>query len=101
MSIVAIVGLGYVGLPLAVEFGKKRETFGYDSDADKVEAYRRGADPSGQITADELNAADRLTLASDPSSSATQADTSFSGINNAKLFTNNRSCSGRLSGLVL
>ncbi|MCH6583267.1 MAG: nucleotide sugar dehydrogenase, partial [Proteobacteria bacterium] len=67
MSIVAIVGLGYVGLPLAVEFGKKRETFGYDSDADKIEAYQRGADPSGQVTADELNAADRLTLTSDPS----------------------------------
>jgi UDP-N-acetyl-D-galactosamine dehydrogenase len=67
LSIVAIVGLGYVGLPLAVEFGKKRETFGYDSDADKVKAYRRGVDPSGQVTADELNAAGGLTLTSDPS----------------------------------
>jgi UDP-N-acetyl-D-galactosamine dehydrogenase len=67
LSLVAIVGLGYVGLPLAIEFGKKRETFGYDSDADKVEAYRRGVDPSGQVTADELNAASGLTLTSDPS----------------------------------
>jgi UDP-N-acetyl-D-glucosamine/UDP-N-acetyl-D-galactosamine dehydrogenase len=66
LSIVAIVGLGYVGLPLAVEFGKKRETVGYDSDFDKVEAYRRGVDPSHQVTAAELKAADRLTLTADP-----------------------------------
>lgn len=66
MSIIAVVGLGYVGLPLAVEFGKKRETFGYDSDTDKVEAYRRGVDPSRQVTSAELKAAHRLTLTADP-----------------------------------
>ena len=38
MSVVAVVGLGYVGLPLAVEFGKKRQTIGYDLSSSKVES---------------------------------------------------------------
>ena len=37
MSVVAVVGLGYVGLPLAVEFGKKQRTIGYDLSADKIQ----------------------------------------------------------------
>ena len=41
MSVVAVVGLGYVGLPLAVEFGKKMTTIGYDLSLEKIEAYRR------------------------------------------------------------
>jgi UDP-N-acetyl-D-galactosamine dehydrogenase len=40
MSVVAVVGLGYVGLPLAVEFGKKFRTIGYDLSAEKVANYR-------------------------------------------------------------
>ena len=41
MTVVAVVGLGYVGFPLAVEFGKKLQTVGYDLSADKVESYKR------------------------------------------------------------
>ena len=50
MSTVAIIGLGYVGLPLAVEFGKKYETIGYDLSQTKVESYRRLIDPTGEVS---------------------------------------------------
>ena len=41
---IAIIGLGYVGIPLAVEFGKKRPTYGYDSSKAKVKAFRNYVD---------------------------------------------------------
>ena len=41
MTTVAVVGLGYVGLPLAIEFGKKYRTIGFDLSQEKVDAYRR------------------------------------------------------------
>ncbi len=66
MSTAAVVGLGYVGLPLAVELGKIRLTLGYDADRAKMADYERGIDPSGQISAEELHAANRLTFSSDP-----------------------------------
>jgi UDP-N-acetyl-D-galactosamine dehydrogenase len=46
MSVVAVVGLGYVGLPLAVEFGKKMTTIGYDLSVEKIEHYRKFCDPT-------------------------------------------------------
>ena len=63
---VAVVGLGYVGLPLAVEFGKAVPTFGYDLSAEKIEHYRRGHDPMGEVTTDDLQAARFLTYSTDP-----------------------------------
>jgi UDP-N-acetyl-D-galactosamine dehydrogenase len=60
-KIVAVVGLGYVGLPLAVEFGKKFETIGFDLSAAKIDSYRQFRDPTGEISDDELRAAVRLT----------------------------------------
>jgi len=51
MSIVAIVGLGYVGLPLAVAFGKAFRTIGFDLSTEKVENYRRYIDPTGRSRA--------------------------------------------------
>ena len=66
-EIVAIVGLGYVGLPLAVEFGKKFHTIGYDLSAAKIDSYRRFCDPTGEISVEELRAAARLTTTIDPS----------------------------------
>ena len=56
MTTVAVVGLGYVGLPLAVEFGKKFKTIGYDMSVTKIEAYRRFVDPTGELSADEIKA---------------------------------------------
>jgi UDP-N-acetyl-D-galactosamine dehydrogenase len=57
IQVIAVVGLGYVGLPLAVEFGKKFRTIGLDLSAAKVEAYRRHVDPTGEVTPDQLRAA--------------------------------------------
>ena len=71
---VAVVGLGYVGLPLAVEFGKKFPTVGLDLSAQKVEAYRRHEDPTGEISAEELRAASKLVPTTDP---ATLKDADF------------------------
>jgi UDP-N-acetyl-D-galactosamine dehydrogenase len=65
-EVVAIVGLGYVGLPLAVEFGKKFDTIGFDLSATKIDSYRRFCDPTGEISSENLRAATRLTPTSDP-----------------------------------
>ncbi len=66
MTIIAVIGLGYVGLPLAVEFGKKYETLGFDLAADKVAAYARHVDPTGEVSTEDLRAAARLTCSTDP-----------------------------------
>jgi UDP-N-acetyl-D-galactosamine dehydrogenase len=66
MTVVAVVGLGYVGLPLAVEFGKKFRTVGYDLSSEKVESYRRHVDPTGEISSEDLKAAAQLTVTTDP-----------------------------------
>src|SRR5512143_3484918 len=66
MSVVAVVGLGYVGLPLAVEFGKKMTTIGYDLSVEKIDHYRRFCDPTGEVSADVLKAAKQLTVTTDP-----------------------------------
>ncbi|MEP6605880.1 MAG: nucleotide sugar dehydrogenase, partial [Nitrosospira sp.] len=66
MSVVAVVGLGYVGLPLAVEFGKKQQTIGYDLSRSKVESYKRYVDPTGEVSIDELCAASQLLVTTDP-----------------------------------
>ncbi|MET0382561.1 MAG: nucleotide sugar dehydrogenase [Burkholderiaceae bacterium] len=54
MTVVAVVGLGYVGLPLVVEFGKLGRTIGFDIVADKVEKCRAGTDPSREIPDAEM-----------------------------------------------
>lgn len=65
-TVVAVIGLGYVGLPLAVEFGRQFRTIGYDLSTAKVEAYRRGIDPTGEVSGEALRAADQLLVTSDP-----------------------------------
>jgi UDP-N-acetyl-D-galactosamine dehydrogenase len=66
MNTIAVIGLGYVGLPLAVEFGKKFRTLGFDLSAEKVEAYRRHVDPTGEVSTDDLRAAVHLQCSTDP-----------------------------------
>jgi UDP-N-acetyl-D-galactosamine dehydrogenase len=66
MTVVAVVGLGYVGLPLAVEFGKKYRTVGFDLSHAKVEAYKRHFDPTGEVSSADLQAAARLEPTTDP-----------------------------------
>ncbi len=73
MSVVAVVGLGYVGLPLAVEFGKKCKTIGFDLSHAKVEHYRRFVDPTGELSSADLRAAGQLSVTTDPAA-LTQAD---------------------------
>ena len=63
---IAIVGLGYVGLPLAVEFGKKMPTLGLDLSTEKLSAYRRHMDPTGEVSTQDLRAATHLQCHSDP-----------------------------------
>lgn len=65
-EIVAVVGLGYVGLPLAVEFGKRQRTIGYDLNEIKVGHYRRFFDPTGEVSGDDLRRAKQLECTSDP-----------------------------------
>jgi UDP-N-acetyl-D-galactosamine dehydrogenase len=63
---IAVVGLGYVGLPLAVAFGKMFRTIGYDLSEEKVAAYRRHVDPTGEVPAEDLRAAGGLDCTADP-----------------------------------
>ena len=65
-AVVAIVGLGYVGLPLAVEFGKKFRTIGFDLSEQKIAAYREHVDPTGEVASKDLRAAKGLTVTTDP-----------------------------------
>ena len=70
MTIVAVVGLGYVGMPLAVEFGKKGRTIGFDLSASKIANYRNFVDPTGELSSDDLKAAKHLEVGSDPAALA-------------------------------
>jgi UDP-N-acetyl-D-galactosamine dehydrogenase len=60
MTIVAVVGLGYVGLPLAAEFAKKYRTIGFDLSEQKVAAYRNHVDPTGEVSSAGFEAAAKL-----------------------------------------
>ena len=59
---VAVIGLGYVGLPLAVEFGKHFETTGFDVKPERIAALSRGRDATLEVSKDELKSAKRLTF---------------------------------------
>jgi len=66
IGVVAVVGLGYVGLPLAVAFGKKHRTIGYDLSEAKVSNYLQHNDPTGEVSRDELMAASKFKPTCDP-----------------------------------
>ncbi|MDU4959563.1 MAG: nucleotide sugar dehydrogenase [Sporomusaceae bacterium] len=61
----AVVGLGYVGLPLAVAFAEKVNTLGFDINEEKIAAYRQGIDPTNEIGRERLEQT-RLDFSSDP-----------------------------------
>lgn len=67
LDTVAIVGLGYVGLPLAVAFGRGRRTIGLDLNEEKLAHYRAGLDPSGEVEPQRLVEASLLEFTSDAS----------------------------------
>src|SRR5246500_4919774 len=62
---IAVVGLGYVGLPLAVEFGKRFDTVGFDVKPERVAQLRAGRDTTLEVTSEELKSAQRLTFTTD------------------------------------
>lgn len=61
---IAIIGLGYVGLPLAVEFGKKFNVVGYELNQDRVHQLKRGNDLTLQCSAEEISVATQLIFTS-------------------------------------
>ncbi|MBT0585691.1 nucleotide sugar dehydrogenase [Alteromonas oceanisediminis] len=64
---VAIIGLGYVGLPLAVSLSKKFKTLGFDINPARVKELRSGKDHTLEVSSEELQAADKLTFSDNPS----------------------------------
>lgn len=62
---VAIIGLGYVGLPLAVEFGKKRSVTGFDINAARIAALKSGQDSTLEVSEEELREAEGLRYTTD------------------------------------
>jgi UDP-N-acetyl-D-galactosamine dehydrogenase len=70
LPVVALVGLGYVGLPVAVEFGKQRHCVGYDLSRKRIENLRNCVDVTGEVSAAELMEAKHLKPTADPAALA-------------------------------
>lgn len=68
---IAVIGLGYVGLPLAVEFGKQIATVGFDIKADRIEDIRAGQDDTRELSSEDLAEAIHLTVTSETDDIAT------------------------------
>ena len=66
MNTIAVIGLGYVGLPLVVEFGKHTRVLGFDISVPKVESCQRGIDPSRELIDAQLAEAVHAEYSSDP-----------------------------------
>ena len=65
MQKIAVIGLGYVGLPLAVEFGKIRPVIGFDINESRIDALREGRDTTLEVSDDELREASHLSFTTD------------------------------------
>ena len=74
---IAVIGLGYVGLPLAVEFGKHRPVIGFDITSKRIAELRVGHDGTREVTSNELAAAERLTVTDDPTALRDRIDAQF------------------------
>ena len=66
MDKIAIIGLGYVGLPLAVEFGKKSEVVGFDINKPRIAELQSGTDSTLEVSEDELKEATKLSYTANP-----------------------------------
>lgn len=66
MEKVGIIGLGYVGLPLAVEFGKVVNVAGFDINTERIEELKKGFDRTKEVDTDELKSSTKLTYSSNP-----------------------------------
>ena len=102
---IGVVGLGYVGLPLAVEFGKRYATVGFDIHAGRIAELEGGSDSTLESSAEELASATKLSYSTDP---AALADCNFYivtvptpiGDSNRPLLTPLRYASGTLGGVI-
>jgi UDP-N-acetyl-D-galactosamine dehydrogenase len=102
---VGVVGLGYVGLPLAVEFGKQYDTVGFDVKAERIAELEAGNDATLEASPDELKSAIKLSYTTDP---AVLADCNFYvvtvptpiGDSNRPLLTPLKKASETLSGVI-
>jgi UDP-N-acetyl-D-galactosamine dehydrogenase len=65
MEKIGIIGLGYVGLPLAIEFGKIMPVIGFDINNDRISELRNGHDRTLEVTPEEMKVASQLTYSSD------------------------------------
>ena len=64
-SKIAIIGLGYVGLPLAIEFGKVFETIGFDTNKSRIEELITGKDSTLEVTPHALQKAQKISYTND------------------------------------
>jgi len=71
---IAVIGLGYVGLPVALSFGRKLPTVGFDIRQRRVDELKKGHDETMEVTSEQLHAAEKLELTADP---AKLADCTF------------------------
>jgi UDP-N-acetyl-D-galactosamine dehydrogenase len=102
---VGVIGLGYVGLPLAVEFGKRYPTLGFDVKVDRIAELENGVDSTLEASKEELQSAKHLSFTTDPTA---LADCNFYvvtvptpiGNNNQPLLTSLRSASITLGGVI-
>jgi UDP-N-acetyl-D-glucosamine/UDP-N-acetyl-D-galactosamine dehydrogenase len=62
---IGVVGLGYVGLPLAIEFGKHFPTMGFDLSREKIASYRRHHDPTGEVAEPEFRLSKKLAVSTE------------------------------------
>ena len=65
-SVIAIIGLGYVGLPLAVEFGKRRAVIGFDIKASRIAELQAGKDSTLEVGHEEFQSAKQLKFTTNP-----------------------------------
>ena len=62
---IAVIGLGYVGLPLAVEFGKSRKVVGFDTDSLRIDALLKGHDATLEVSSDQIIDSTNLIFSND------------------------------------
>ena len=61
---IAVIGQGYVGLPLAIEFGKKYATIGFDINLSRIDDLKKGIDYTNETSSEQLNGAKKLAFSS-------------------------------------
>jgi UDP-N-acetyl-D-galactosamine dehydrogenase len=66
-KLVVVIGMGYVGLPLALAFGRVMPTLGFDISDEKIQAYREGYDPTGEMEPELFSRANQLSYSTKPS----------------------------------